>query len=224
MTEPLKTLEQQLHPAHAALLIVDMQNDFCAEGGFLHEARRGDAATGIRVDDNERIAATIDALADAARRAGMPVVWLCSCYDYKYLAPAHIAKRTGEGLCMEGSWGADYFRIRPREGDRVVVKHTFNGFHDTDLHQQLQALGVKTLLMTGVATNVCVDTTLRIGFVLGYHIVVVEDAVGSGNRLGHEGTLSTVRVNIGHVIDSQQAFGLIARPQAQGAPSVAAVV
>jgi len=165
--------------------------------------------TGIRVKDNDRVADAIDALASAVRRAGVPVIWLKSFYDYKYLAPAHIAKRNREGLCMEGSWGADYFRIRPQDGDHVVVKHTFDGFHETELHQRLRALGVKTLLMTDVATNVCVDTTLRSGFVHGYHIVVVEDCVGSGNHQAHLATLSTVRVNIGQVIDSQRVMRLI---------------
>ncbi len=210
MSELLRTLEQQVRPQHAALLIVDMQNDFCAEGGFLHEARRGDARTGIRVDENERIADHIAELAAAARRAGAPVVWLRSVYDFKYLADAQIAKRGVEGCCLEGSWGADFFRIRPAPGDLVVDKHCFSGFHDTELDARLRERGVRTLVMTGVATNVCVDSTLRHGFFLGYHIVVPEDCVGSGNRAGHEGTLSTVRVNFGTVTDRGTVAGLLA--------------
>jgi nicotinamidase-related amidase len=210
MTRPLRTLEEQLQPAHTALVIVDMQNDFCAEGGYLQRTRAASAKNPIRVDANERIADHIAQLAAAARLGGATVVWLRSVYDFKYLAPAHVAKREGEGCCMEGSWGADWFGIRPADGDLVVTKHTFSGFHDTDLHAQLQARGIRTLLMTGVATNVCVDSTLRHGFFLGYHIVVAEDCVGSGNEAGHAGTLATVRVNFGFVIDSGQAIELLA--------------
>lgn len=217
MGKILRTLAQQVRPEHAALLVVDMQNDFCAENGFLIQARRSAAANAVSVEATVRIAENIGELATAARNAGMPVVWLCSVYDYKYLADAHIAKRDREGLCLEGSWGADYFCIRPELGDTVVWKHTFSGFHETTLHEKLQVLGVKTLLMTGVATNVCVDSTLREGFFLGYNIVVAEDCVGSGNQLAHEGTLSTVRVNIGTVVDSQALIGLIKQAAAQPA-------
>ena len=209
----LKTLEEQVQPQHTALLVVDMQNDFCAEGGYLHRARRGDAVTGIRVDDNERIADNIRDLAAAARAAGVPVVWLRAIYDFKYLAESQIVKRGVEDCCLEGSWGADFFRIRPEVQDLVVDKHSFSGFHDTRLHALLRERGVRTLVMTGVATNVCVDSTLREGFFLGYHIVVAEDCVGSGNRVAHEGTLSTVRVNFGTVTDHHRLVALLARVQ-----------
>ncbi|TFZ02565.1 cysteine hydrolase [Ramlibacter henchirensis] len=208
--EVLRTLEEQLRPAHTALVVVDMQNDFCAEGGYLQRTRAASSENPIRVDENERIAERIGRLAAEARRAGATVVWLRSVYDFKHLAPAHIAKREGEGCCMEGSWGADWFRIEPAEGDIVVTKHTFSGFHETDLHERLQARGIRTLVMTGVATNVCVDSTLRHGFFLGYNIVVAEDCVGSGNQAGHEGTLATVRVNFGSVVDSQRLLTLLA--------------
>lgn len=208
----LRTLEEQVQPRHAALLIVDLQNDFCAEGGFLHRSRAGTSAPKIDLDDNVRIAGRIDALAGAARAAGMPVVWLRSLYDFKYLAASHIAKRGGrEGLCLEGTWGADFFRIAPQPDDLVVDKHTFSGFHETALHRELQARGVRTLVLTGVATNVCVDSTLREGFFLGYYIVVAEDCVGSSSRAGHEGTLATVWVNIGSVVPSGELIGLLAR-------------
>ncbi|VCU68638.1 Peroxyureidoacrylate/ureidoacrylate amidohydrolase RutB [Pigmentiphaga humi] len=198
------TLSEQLQPSQTALVIVDMQNDFCAEGGYLHRTRAESGRNPIRVDSNARIADRIGELAQAARRAGATVAWLRSVYDFKYLADAHIAMREGEGCCMEGTWGADFFRIQPEPGDVLADKHTFSGFHETTLHAQLQARGIRTLVLTGVATNVCVDSTLRHGFFLGYHIVVLEDCVGSGNPTGHEGTLSTVRVNFGSVISSAE--------------------
>jgi ureidoacrylate peracid hydrolase len=209
MTPVLRSLEEQVRPAHTALVVVDMQNDFCAEGGYLQRTRAASAKNPIDFAANERIADRIGVLAAKARAAGATVAWLRSVYDFKYLEPAHIAKREGEGCCMEGSWGADWFRIRPEEGDVVVTKHTFSGFHQTPLHEQLQARGVRTLVMTGVATNVCVDSTLRHGFFLGYHIVVAEDCVGSGNQAGHEGTLATVRVNFGSVVPADRVAALL---------------
>jgi len=204
MQEILKTLDEQLQPRHTALVVIDMQNDFCAEGGYLHQRA---AARNLAFDAaaNARLADRIATLVDAARRAGAPVVWVRAVYDFKYRSEAFIAKGGEEGLCMEGSWGVDFFRLRPEPGDPVVTKHSFNGFHDTNLHAVLMGRGIRTLLMTGVATNVCVDSTLREGFFLGYHIVLVEDCVGSGNQAGHEGTLTTVRLNFGTVLGAEEA-------------------
>jgi ureidoacrylate peracid hydrolase len=209
MTEILRTVEQQVQPQHTALLVVDMQNDFCATGGYLQRTRAASARNPIRVDENAGIAQRIGVLAAAARQAGMPVVWLRSVYDFRYLAPAHIAKRTDEGCCIEGTWGVDFFHIRPEPADLVVDKHTFSGFFETPLDGMLRARGIQTLVLTGVATNVCVDSTLRHGFFLGYNIVLVEDCVGSGNQAGHEGTLSTVRVNFGSVLGSSQLLPML---------------
>jgi len=217
MSNILRTLAEKVQPRHTALLVVDMQNDFCAQGGYLQRTRAESGRHPIQVDENAAIADRIGVLADEARRAGATVAWLRSVYDFKYLADAHVAMRDGEGCCMEGSWGADFFRIHPRDGDIVVDKHTFSGFHETGLHAQLLARGIRTLVMTGVATNVCVDSTLRHGFFLGYHIVVAEDCVGSGNPVGHEGTLSTVRVNFGEVTTSAELLRLFGRHAAADA-------
>ena len=196
MTTVTHPVDGQLHPRHAALLVVDMQNDFCAEGGYLQRER------GYDVSAIPGIAANIARLIDAARAAGVAIVWLRSIYDFKYLTGAHIAKRVTEGCCMEGSWGADFFALQPAPGDVIADKHHYSGFHGTTLDAVLRARGIRTLIMTGVATNVCVDSTLREGFFLGYHIVVAEDCVGSNSRAGHEGTLATVRNNIGTVMQS----------------------
>jgi ureidoacrylate peracid hydrolase len=206
MAERLATLDAQLRPEHAALLVIDMQNDFCAEGGFLQRERNYD------VGFAKAVAHRIGRVAEAARAAGMPVVWIRSIYDFKYLTDAHIVKRVTEGCCMEGSWGADFFEIAPAPGDLVVDKHSFNGFRDTRLDDELRRRGIKTLVITGVATNVCVDSTLREGFFRGYYIVVLEDCVGSNSRAGHDGTLATVRNNIGSVVPSSVMMDTVLPP------------
>lgn len=203
MAALLETLDAQLRPEHTVLLIIDMQNDFCAEGGYLHKNRNYDVRFAARVADN------IDRLAKALRPLGVSVVWIRSIYDFKYLTDAYIVKRGEEGCCLENTWGADFFRIAPEPGDEVVDKHSFSGFYRTNLHEVLQKKGIKTLVVTGVATNVCVDSTLREGFFLGYNIVLAEDCVGSNSKAGHEGTLATVRNNIGTVVDSQEITRLL---------------
>jgi len=198
MTGLLSSLQQQVDADHAALLIIDIQNDFCAEKGFLSVKR------GYDVSSCAEVARNIARLAEVARERGMPVIWIRSVYDFKYLAEPHRVKRVEEGCCMEGSWGADFFAIAPQGDDEVVTKHHFSGFFGTDLDQRLKSLGTRTLIVTGVATNVCVDSTLREGFFRGYHIVVAEDCVSSNSKAGHDGTLATVRNNIGIVASSAE--------------------
>lgn len=199
----LTTLEAQVAPEHTALLVIDIQNDFCDEAGFLSRARGYDVGFAAPVVDN------IGALVDDARAAGVRIVWLRSHYDFAYLTEAQRVKRGTEGCCLEGSWGAEFHRIAPETGDTVVVKHHFSGFWNTGLDATLKEMGVRTLVVTGVATNVCVDSTLRDGFFAGYYIVLAEDCVGSNNAAGHAGTLATVRTNIGTVTGSAQILAAI---------------
>ncbi len=196
MISILPEFDDQIRPDRAALLVIDMQNDFCADGGYLQKER------GYNVDFAKGVAANIQTAATAARAAGMPVVWIRSIYDFKYLAAPHIVKRGQEGCCLEGTWGADFFMLKPQRDEPIVDKHHYSAFMGTPLDGILRKHDVQTLIVTGVATNVCVDSTLRHGFFLGYYIVLLEDCVGSNSAAGHQGTLASVRNNIGTVASS----------------------
>ena len=206
MRQIFQTVEEQVNPAHTAVLVIDMQNDFCAEGGFLHKSRGAD------MTGNKRIADNIIKLVRAARAGGMPIAWIRAIYDHKYLPDPQVARSlagAGEGLFMEGSWGADFYEVEPAEGEIIIDKHCYDAFSGTDLDRQMRNLGVKTLLITGVATNICVDSTLRGGFFNGYYIIVADDCVGSANQAGHDGTLTTVRQNFGAVMASSDIIALL---------------
>ncbi|WP_420145114.1 cysteine hydrolase family protein [Sphingobium sp.] len=191
-------------PARAALVVIDMQNDFCAPNGFLALRKGYDVAFADGVADR------IEALLPHARAALGAVVWVRSHYDFRYLNSAEIAKRGEEGCCMEGSAGADFYRLVPMPDEAVVTKHHFDGFHDTDLDAQLRGRGIDTLVLCGVATNVCVESTLRSGFFRGYHVLLLDDCTGSGNRAGHDGTIATVRTNFGTVLSSADMVAALA--------------
>jgi ureidoacrylate peracid hydrolase len=206
----LKSLEEQVRPEHAALLVIDMQNDFCAEGGYLHKERKYDVAFA------RDIAANIATVVETARRAKMPVMWIRSHYDFKYLAAPHVAKRVHEGCCLEGTWGSDFYMLAPAGDELIVDKHHFSAFKGTPLDDLLRSRGIRTLVMTGIATNVCVDSTLRDGFFHGYYIVLLEDCVGSNSKAGHDGTLATVRNNIGTVVTSAALIDTLAQPKLPG--------
>lgn len=184
--------------SQTALLIIDLQNDFCAQGGFLQKAKNYD------VGFAEAVATNIERLLTMVRKSEATVIWIRSIYDFKYLLDAHIAQRGTEGCCLEGTWGSDFYRLTPDDSDPVFTKHTFSGFKKTALNDYLTDHGIKTLAFAGVATNVCVDSTLRDAFFSGYHVILLEDCVGSNNRAGHEGTIATVRTNFGTVTNADE--------------------
>jgi len=198
-----------LQPEQTALLVIDLQNDFCSPEGYLAKRR------GYKVSFVNDLLPNIRRLLELARAQNMSVVWVRSHYDFKYINEVFQDKRGEEGCCVEGTWGADFYEERPADGEIIVDKHTFSGFYKTQLDETLRQHGVKNLIVCGVATNVCVDSTLRDGFFRGYRIVLVNDAVGSNSQAGHEGTLATVRNNIGTVASTSEVVQWVQQHNAE---------
>lgn len=197
MTEILTSLPEKLDPAHTAIVVIDMQNDFCAEGGYLHKH------LGVDMSANFPLAGRIMSLVGAARDAGAMVVWIQANYERRYLSGQALAKMDEKGIedvcCEGGTWGWDFFEVTPEPGEWKIEKHTYSGFHGTELDRVLRFRGIRTLVMTGVATNVCVESTLRDGYFNGYYIVMPEDCIDSAARDLHEGTIKNVRMHYGEV-------------------------
>ena len=205
MERNLNDVAARVAPAHTAVVVVDMQNDFCAPGGYIDRRFGCDAAA------NEALAAANMALVEAARAAGAMVVWVRAIYDPKYLtAPMLTRMQTGgaEPRCEEGSWGADFFMVEPAQGEFVVDKHRYSAFSGTSLDDILRERGIRTLVVTGVATNVCVDSTLRDGFNRGYYIVVPSDCVAAHDAELHEATLKNVAFILGDVTTANDLTGI----------------
>jgi ureidoacrylate peracid hydrolase len=116
------------------------------------------------------------------------------------------ARKQGGGytltaVCGEGSWEGDYYAdVRPDSDDIVVTKHRYNAFHATDLDLILRAKGIRTVVVTGVSTNVCVETTARDSFVRDYYTVVVRDGTAAYSKEEHEGALKTIDRFFGEVV------------------------
>jgi len=197
MVETLMSLSEKIDPAHTAVVVVDMQNDFCAEGGYIHNT------IGCDMSANAPIAERIMEVVEAARDANALVVWIQANYERHYLsgqALAKLAEKQAEAVCCEGgTWGYDFYGVTPKPGEPVIEKHTYSGFFGTELDRMLRFRGIRTLVMTGVATNVCVESTWRDGYFNGYYIVVPEDCVGSAAQDLHEAALKGVRMFFGEV-------------------------
>lgn len=176
--------------ARTALVVVDLQNDFCHRDGWL-------ASIGVDVSG---AAAAIEVLADqlpGLRRAGAPVVWLnwgtfpthrnvppnaLHVYDPEGFGVGIGSREaTGHPVLERGSWGAQVVDALLAPGvadpaDTWVAKHRMSGFWDTELDSVLRNLDVDTLLFAGVNADQCVLATLIDAACAGYDVVLLEDA------------------------------------------------
>src|SRR5207249_1031197 len=191
--------------AHLALVIIDMQRDFIEPGGF-------GAALG---NDVSRLAPIIPAVAKllgAFRELGLTVVHTKECHRPD-LADCPPAKRSRGGcslhigdegpmgrILIEGEPGNDFVpALRPRAGEVIIPKPGKGAFYATRLQEELESRGITHLLLTGVTTEVCVQTTMREANDRGYECLLVEDATESYFPEFKQATLAMVHAQGGIV-------------------------
>ena len=149
-----------------------------------------------------------DRLIGLARSAGVRPIFIRAIYDRKWLSKAMLERHELVGLgidhCQEGTWGADFYVVEPAESEQVIVKHRYSAFMGTELDVLLRSQGVENLIFVGVTTNVCVDSTARHGYMLDYHIIVVEDCTASYSEESHQATLSNIRRAFGRVATADE--------------------
>ncbi|HEX9466436.1 MAG TPA: isochorismatase family cysteine hydrolase [Alphaproteobacteria bacterium] len=216
--ELLLRLEQKASPENAALVVVDVQNDFVADGGFF-------AKVGADVKTVQRMIPTLQRLIDRARAAGVLVVFVQAIYDPEYLsAPMRERnrRRTVEmPRCLTGSWGADFYGVRPRPGEPVVIKHRYSGMINTELDAVLKRNGVRSLLLTGVATDTCVESTARDAYFIDYYVTMVSDCCAAFNERDHLAALARFDRDYGAVVTAAEIIG--AWDKVPAAPAAQAV-
>jgi nicotinamidase-related amidase len=106
--------------------------------------------------------------------------------------------------CYTGTWGAEFFKIGPEEGEPVVVKHRYSAFAGTELMWVLRSVDRQSLLITGVATETCVESTLRDGLFHDFHVNLVEDCCASYSREAHDASVRVVHRCFGLVASSAE--------------------
>jgi ureidoacrylate peracid hydrolase len=199
--EILKTLKDRCDPRYAALIVVDVQNDFVSPEG----------SAGKRGDDVGAAMAMIPnltVLIDQARKVGFTVVYIRTTHsDWTDTASwiYRTSQKSGLNTCREGTWGAEFYDgIAPLPSERVVIKHRYSAFINTDLNTVLKARGIQSILVCGVATNVCVETTARDGYMYDYYVTMIDDCSAAYDAKLHMSTLENIRRHFGLVASSHQ--------------------
>jgi ureidoacrylate peracid hydrolase len=154
-------------------------------------------------------------LIEEARAVGTKCIWIRNVYSTApnwYLSEVWLeqAERRRKGsyterpVCEANAWNGDFYQVRPREDEAVVIKHRFGAFESTDLDLVLRSNRIRTVIMTGVATNVCVETTARQAFLRDYYVVFTSDCSATYSQRDHEATLRTIDNFFGQVASSDE--------------------
>ena len=188
----------ELDPGKTALAIVDMQNFYMKEGASSY------------CEHAQAIVPNVNRLADAVRRFGSPVIWLRNVtnaenfkswsHHYERMSQTRIDIRKRE-LAKDGDGFKFWHEMDVRETDRKVEKARYSAFipGTSNLERILGENGVDTLILCGVATNVCVESTARDAMMLNYRTLIVEDACAANSINAHETSLNTLYLNFGDV-------------------------
>lgn len=181
-----------------ALVVIDIQNDMCHQNGFY-------GRTGRNLQYMQAIIPKVRNLIDGARNAGVKIIFIKSYFDEKYMnSTMKIRKmelgRT-EDLLIEGDWGSELI-IMPEKGDLTIIKNAYSAFIGTTLEQRLRQEGVESIVVTGVLTNVCCESTIRHGFMLGFNTVLIEDCCASDNLEAHKSSIYNITNYFGWVTNS----------------------
>ncbi len=190
-----------IDPRTTALVVIDVQNDFCAPGGYFD--RSGADLSLIDPAINRLVQ-----LLDVARAAGTLVVFVRNHYDPIYMSRTQNVRRQRVGwdteLCHAGSWGADFYKVAPLPSEPIVTKHRYDGFHGTDLELILRTNSIEAVAFAGVATSTCVETTLRNAFVRDFEVVLVHDCCAARSVRLHENSIDVVRLLFGFVASADE--------------------
>lgn len=190
-----------------ALVAVDLQNDYCHPDGVFHRA-------GLRLPDGDRkrLVQETNRLARAARAAGHLVIWTRMVWDGD--DDVGLLARRSPFLAREGlrrdTWGAELLDdLAVEESDVVVDKPRFSAFYDTDLERVLADAGVEALVLAGVRTDFCVESSVRDAFFRDIDAFVVADAVAGYFPALHDHSLRVMDTVFARVISAEEALRLL---------------
>ena len=203
-----------------AVIVVDMQNDFGAEGGMFQRA-------GIDISGVRGVVPNVQRALAAARAASLPIIYLKMAFksDMSDAGPAtapnllkHAPMRVGaeveapdgsrSRILIRDTWNTAIIpELSPQPDDIVIYKSRFSGFYRTELDDVLQHLGTEALIITGCTTSVCVESTVRDAMFRDYRCVVLEDCMAepiaaAAQRSNHEASLLTMQILFAWISDS----------------------
>jgi ureidoacrylate peracid hydrolase len=207
--ETMFTLQAEPQPLEidlkrTAVLVVDMQNAFVSKGGTFDLGGRDITHIAKIVEPNKKII-------EAARDKKVKVVYAVHrlTADMREIGPLSRFGLTPDrlkdpelrrGSILEGTWGTEIIdELKPREDEMVIVKRRFGAFSGTELDMMLRTFDIRYLIITGVATNICVETSLREASHLQYLPVLISDATAASPPSRQQSSIDNIKEIFGWV-------------------------
>jgi ureidoacrylate peracid hydrolase len=187
---------EELTQSTSAVLVIDVQNDFCDDDG-VH---------GYRGSDLQWVQAVVgptERLLEQARQRNVPVIFVRTHHDRWSDKESYYLRDTRVGILhhlQPDAHGSYFYRLRPTPGEYVLTKRRYSAFFGTELDILLRNLGTKKLILTGVATNVCVETTARDACMRDFDVVVVRECVAAYSEAAHNAALANIDHHFGRLV------------------------
>jgi len=214
-----------------AVIVVDMQNDFCSKGGLLDHG-------GVDISMIRKVIIPTSNVLDAARRAGIKIVYLKMGYspDLSDIGSEESPNRMRElgfhvadtltapdgsksRFLIRDTWNTEIIsELKPHAEDIIINKNRFSGFYQTNLDSVLKKLGKKYLIVMGSTTSVCVESTVRDAMFRDYSSIVLEDCTAEPigfnlQRSNYEASLFIIQTKFGWISTSKEFIKSLKTPQ-----------
>ena len=188
-----------------ALVVIDMQNGFVSKGGSYDKI-------GMNTTLYREIIPKLKEMIEFCRSMDIPVFYTEAVKEESgidiltnvhNILPRSRQERLKVPICIRGTWdGVTIDELKPKERDPVIIKRRDSAFEGTDFRIMLLSQGINLLVFTGIDTSICVETSLRDGFNIGYDVAIISDATASGDKRHYETTLERVKDYYGIVMDT----------------------
>ena len=196
-------LKARLNPDSTALIIVDMQKSFCCEGGSFDKR-------GFDIRPARELARRLNMFLKEARGSLKHIIHLKMMKLPELSSPVvdELYRRINIERSVDPAL-AEFYGVIPQPGDVVIPKYKYSGFVSTYLDQYLRTKGINTLIITGIATNVCVESTARDGFMREYHIVIPSDLTEGTSAEAKQWSLLNLDMFFGEVVSSSDILNAL---------------
>lgn len=212
----MKLVGYDINPA---LIVIDVQNGFVSKGGSYD-------LLGMNIVPYQDVIPRIQQLIKSCRLAKIPIFYTQAIREpsgidlltqtHKILPRSREERIKKKTICVRGTWDAKIVDdIKPDDkNDHIIIKRRDSAFHNTEIEVWLRSIGVDTLVFCGIDTSICVETSLRDAFNIGYDVILISDATASSNKKHYESTIEHVKDYYGLVMNTGEFSSQITQPQA----------
>lgn len=196
---PFNQHKMEIQKEKSALLVIDMQNF------FLDPTSSTFTCGGIAILPN------LQKIIEAFRKTGLPVIYTKHIHHPDKI-DAGIMGWWWEGMCVEGTPESEiHHTIKPKPKEKIILKHRYSAFYNTDLETVLRCLKIEDLIITGIMTNMCCESTARDAYYRDYRVFFLADATGSITEEMHLASLLNLAFGFAYITTTDDIIKTITK-------------